>query len=256
MNNRRDILNEIEDILDCPVGSIVYHDKYEIESGDEDVVARLFREFKGDKAAVILQGNGGFPQSALAMAITLKQKFPKKLITLIPEVAASSMSYLWLVSDKAYFGSNTAASQINICFNPGGGYVAPKDHLCNPDLNISQTAKTCFNADYQILETILSLSNCLLAGGAPKDPTERKAFIENLFEMTHKRDEHQHPITIRKFKDNKFNIEEPDKHMTELLNNYVDDAKGEILNHKKRLLVETKIESVSQWVKEGDFTYL
>jgi len=124
MVGRRDILSQLEKELQYPVGAIVYHDKYDIEDGDEDLVSIFFPKFKTDRLALILHGEGGLPQSALAMAITLRQKF-RKIMTIVPEIGASAMGYIWLISNKGYFCSNRVARQVNIHFKVDGFVYNP-----------------------------------------------------------------------------------------------------------------------------------
>jgi len=252
MVSRREILTELEKELSCPVAAIVYHDKYEISNGDEKYVSAFFSEFKTNNVALILHGTGGYPPSALEMAILLRKKF-KKIISLVPERAASAMSYIWLISNKAYFCSDTVATQVNISFNPGTGWVLPKNNLNHPNQLIQEAAKTYFKCDYSILENILLMKDSILGGELPKDARDRSLFIENLFESTHKKDCHTYPLTIRKLQDFHFNVERPNTRITNLLSEYVDSAKADILANQKRSLFETKRESIATFPTDADF---
>ena len=242
MTSRMDILTELEKELYCPVGSIVYHDESDIKWGDWERIVDFFNNFtKKENLALILHGEGGHPIGASKIALYLRQIFNRKLITLIPEKAASAMSYIWLVSNEAWFCSNTVATQINIVFHNGRTWICPKEHLRDDDTVTGDISKLCYDTDYNLLKKILYRKDTIMGGRLSKQ-TEPDLFIDNIFERTHKRDTHDYPLTIKTLQDYGFNIKKPEIKVERLLKDYVNSAKADILGNKKSYLCETKRE--------------
>jgi len=129
----------------------------------------------------------------------------------------------------------------------------PKDNLQNTNSDIQETSKICYNCDYKILENILKNKNALLGGRLPEDEGVRRGFIDNLYEYSHKGKRHDQPLTIRKLQDFGFNIEKSPDYISKLLSAYVDSAKAEILSNQKRVLFETKSETISRYPQDSDF---
>ena len=88
--------------------------------------------------------------------------------------------------------------------------------------------------------------DAIISGKLPKDPTDKRLFLENVFERTHKRKNHDYPLTIRKLQEFHFNIEVPKPTISDLLDRYVNSAKADILANQKRVLFETKTESIAR----------
>jgi hypothetical protein len=253
MENRKEIFEKLEDYFALPVASIVYDNEYDIEKVDLERLDCFFSNFKHNQAAIILHGEGGNPITATDMAITLRQQFHKKLVALVPECASSSMGYLWLISNNAFFNSNTVATQMNTFFKHNGEWISAIEGLTHPEAIVRENSKIIHDIDFKRLENILLRPDSIMGGNLPTDKSERDELLEIIFFQTCKREKHDYPLTITKLKEMNFRVEQTPRIINDLLVRYVDFAKAEILLNKKRFVIESKTDSISRYPEDSDF---
>jgi hypothetical protein len=249
MSKIEDLFKSIEEKQDFPVISIIYNPEGDIRRDDWEKLEKYLKEINSNQGVVILNcDTGGNFYGSIDMSIRLKENFSKKLIVIIPFIAASAATNLVWPANKLLMSKQSYLTQADILFRwdtkefPFSKYLRACKELNNTDPEIKKKAHFYYDYVYKSFETLLTSAPSLITHVLPKEPKKRSSFILRLADEILRKGKHSDKVTSAKLKKLQFNIieiEETNAQWKEIVE-YANLVKNELLKDKKRFAIQNK----------------
>ena len=231
-----ELLSLLSQKIDMPVVALVYGEDEEIEKNDVSIIVDAISGIESDKACLIIHGNGGHFDSAIELGVFLRQKFHKKLVSVIPKKAASAKAYIVLLSNEAWFSEKGHLTQFDIIFNYKGNLYRAHEELDNPEREIRDDAKFIWNISAELLTKIFLRQDSLC-----NEENVTRSFVLKVMDIC-MRNKSSHDIAVRpeQLKKLNFNVKTLDQEIEKEFCKVVENSLENLKKQGRRFSLESE----------------